>query len=153
MPAERTRLPIVEFPGEGRGSELLPPVTADTAPFYAALADGELRLQVCAACGRLRHPIAPVCPWCFASEFAWEAVSGAGTVHSWVRYHRAFVPAFASLLPYVVVTVALDVGPRLVGRLVGAGEPGVGMAVDAVVERWSDGADVLAFTPRRPARR
>ncbi len=152
MPPEVAKLGEVAFPGTGSGGELLPAVTADTAPFYDGLAAGELRLQECAGCGRLRFPIAPVCPWCGVAEHRWQAVPGSGRVHSWVRYQRAFVPAFADLVPYVVVTVALDAGPRMTGRLIGATEPAIGMAVDAVIERWPDGAGVLAFVPRTERR-
>jgi uncharacterized OB-fold protein len=144
----RGKLPIQDFPGTGAGAELLPLPSADTAPFYEALAAGELRLQRCAECGRLRYPVAPVCPWCVAPGFEWDTAPTRGEVHAWVRYHRAFVPAFAGVVPYVVLNVALEGGPRMVGRLLGEAEPVTGMAVETVLERWDDGARVPAFVPR-----
>ncbi|HEY1854224.1 MAG TPA: OB-fold domain-containing protein [Solirubrobacterales bacterium] len=147
MPPRGT-LPIHDFPGTGIGAELLPLPSADTAPFYQALAAGELRLQRCAECGRLRYPIAPVCPWCAAPDFEWDPAPTGGEVHAWVRYHRAFVPAFAGIVPYVVVSVALERGPRLVGRLLSAAEPATAMPVEAVLEQWADGSRVPAFVPR-----
>jgi uncharacterized OB-fold protein len=129
-------------------AELLPDVTADTAPYYAALDDGQFVLQECSVCGRVRYPIAPVCPFCKADAHEWRPVAGRGVVHSWVRYHRPFVSAFEGLVPYVVVTVQLDEGPRLFGRLVGAEENtvNIGDRVGAVIERSQSGRGILAFT-------
>jgi uncharacterized OB-fold protein len=130
-------------------ADLLPDATADTAPFYGGLDDGRLMLQECTVCGRVRYPIAPVCPYCQADAHRWKTVDGRGTVHSWVRYHRCFVSAFEALVPYVVLTVQLDEGPRLFGRLVGATTDTVhiGDRVEAVVEQSDSGRGVLAFTP------
>jgi uncharacterized OB-fold protein len=134
-------------------ADLLPEVTADTAPFYSGLDEGRLMLQECAACGRVRYPIAPVCPFCRADAHRWRTVDGRGVVHSWVRYHRSFVSAFETLVPYVVLTVQLDEGPRLFGRLVGAEADtvNIGDRAKAVVELSESGRGVLAFTPTAKA--
>ena len=50
-----------EFPVDP--SSLLPAVTPDNERFWQGLAEGELLLQACTGCGRVRHPIAPVCPY------------------------------------------------------------------------------------------
>jgi uncharacterized OB-fold protein len=133
---------------------LLPNATRDTAPFYEGLDAGRVVLQECSACGRLRYPIAPACPFCGDGTHRWRAVEGCGSVHSWVRYHRSFIVEFEPLVPYVVVTVQLDEGPRLFGRLVNAATDAVriGDRVDAVIERTSTGRGVLGFTPAGSAR-
>ena len=136
---------IANFPGSGPAAALLPPVEADTAPYYEALGRGALALQHCEACGRARCPVAPACPYCGAAEHSWAEIDGRGAVHSWVRYHRAFLPAFESLVPYVVVSVELEAGPRMFGRLASAADPWIGMPVQAIVERWEDGGCVPAF--------
>jgi uncharacterized OB-fold protein len=145
MPAE---LEILAFPGHGPAAPLLPAPTADTEPFHAGLREGHLALQRCERCERARYPLAPVCPYCNAAEHRWEQLDGRGSVHSWVRYHRAFHAAFAPLLPYVVVSVELAAGPRMFGRLVGDGEPSLGMPAQMIVERWEDGGCVPAFLVR-----
>ena len=150
MPAEPL-LELREFPGGGDGAALLPPRTLENAPYWDGLRERRLVLQRCAACAHARYPVAPVCPRCGAAEHAWEALSGAGSVHSWVRYRRAYLPEFEPLLPYDVLCVSLDRGPRVFGRLVdsGGGEPpGIGMAVQALVERFGGGDCVLAFRVR-----
>lgn len=89
-------------------------------PFFAAAAAHELRIQTCAACGRLRHPPRPVCPWCRSFDSEWRLVSGRGTVWSFVVAHPPLLPAYAEMAPYNVVVVSLDEDPliRLVGNVV-----------------------------------
>ncbi len=143
MPAELKTEP---FPGVGPAAALLPAPAADTEAFHRGLDEGRLVLQSCERCRRARYPPAPVCPYCSAREHRWLQVDGGGAVHSWVRYHRAFHPAFASLVPYVVVSMQLDAGPRMFGRL-RAGSPSLGSRVGMLVERWEDGGCSPAFEP------
>ncbi len=138
-------LEIRAFPGAGDPVALLPARTLQNGPFFDALAHGELRVQACEACGRPRWPIAPVCPHCGGRTFSWRALSGAGTVHSWVVYRRGYLPEFEPLMPYAVLCVSLDGGPRMFGRYAGEGEPAIGMAVQAIVERFPGGECVPAF--------
>jgi uncharacterized OB-fold protein len=145
-------LRVVDFPGGGELAPLLPPVTAQNAPYFDALRRGRLVLQRCAGCERVRAPIGPVCPFCSGEAAAWATLSGRGAVHSWIRYRRSYLPEFESLLPYVVLCVALEEGARLFGRLVDddAGkDPYPGMPVETVVERWPDGGVVQAFARAR----
>jgi uncharacterized protein len=139
-----------DFPGAGDPARLLPPASADLAPFLDGLRERRLMLQRCRGCRRLRHPIAPVCPYCRGTEFGWESLAGRGTVHSWIRYRRSYLPEFEPLMPYVVLSVTLAEGPRMFGRLRDADgdpsvEPHIGMAVRAIVERCPDGRCIAAF--------
>ena len=142
-----------EFPVAAEAASVLPTQLADEhRPFDEGLAQGELVLQACTACGRARFPIGPVCPYCRTSEFRWESVRPDGIVHSWVRYHRSYLPEFEPLVPYVVLTVKLDDGPLLVGRLADRDvEPRIDMRARAIAERWADGRHVLAFAAAEPA--
>src|SRR5438067_13133382 len=76
-------------------------------------------MQACAACGRLRFPPRPMCPFCQSLDVEWKVMSGRGTVWSYVAPHPPVLPAFEPLAPYNVVVVALDEDPtlRLVGNL------------------------------------
>ena len=71
-----------------------------------------------------------------SSGTEWVAVSGRGTVTTWVVFHRKYFEAFAADLPYHVVRVQLDEGPRLTANLVGVrnDEIRVGMAVEVVFD-------------------
>jgi uncharacterized OB-fold protein len=148
------RLEIRAFAGAGDPAALIPPRSLQTAPHRDALRDGRLVLQACDECGRLRHPVAPVCPYCGGRAFAWRQCGGVGSVHSWVRFRRSYLAEFEPLMPYDVLCVELAEGPRMFGRLAGAdNEPFIGMAVRAIVERFPSGECVVAFVPadRQPS--
>jgi uncharacterized OB-fold protein len=104
---------------------LLPDIDDPTmAPFFAAAAQGELRIQACASCGRLRHPPRPVCPFCRSFDAEWFLMSGRATVWSFVVAHPPLLPAYAEMAPYNVVVVSLDDDPsiRLVGNIVASAD-------------------------------
>ncbi len=114
--------------GERGTQTFLLPDTDDPvmAPFFAAASHGELRIQACSNCGRLRHPPRPVCPWCHSFDAEWRLMSGNGTVWSFVVPHPPLLPTYAEVAPYNVVVVALAEDPsiRLVGNVVaGADAP------------------------------
>jgi uncharacterized protein len=140
------RLAERRFPGAGDPSQLLPPRSRDTDAHRDGLRAGRLVLQRCSRCCRLRFPPGPVCPACGADENRWEAHSGAASVHSWIRYHRAYLPEYEPLMPYVVVCAQLDDGPRMFGRLCeDDAQPAFGMRLQAIVERCPSGDCLLGF--------
>jgi uncharacterized OB-fold protein len=98
----------------------LPELDADTTPFWEGACRGELVIQACSSCGRLRHPPRPMCPACQSLESTWRQMSGHATVWSFVVPHPPLLPAFMPLAPYNVCVVALDEDPtiRLVGNLI-----------------------------------
>jgi uncharacterized protein len=81
---------------------------ADSAPFWAACQAGRLTAQQCSSCGACRWPPRGVCPVCSSWTFDWREVPATGVVRSFVVPHRAFSPAFAAEVPYVVAHVAID---------------------------------------------
>lgn len=99
---------------------LLPLVDEESRPFWEATRRGELRIQACGRCGRLRHPPRTMCPWCHATDRTWVPVSGRGRIWSFVVPHPPLLEYFAELAPYNVVLVELEEDPtiRLVGNLV-----------------------------------
>jgi uncharacterized OB-fold protein len=99
---------------------LLPAVDEEMAGFLEGTLAGELRIQACTSCGRLRHPPRPMCPHCRSTGRKWTAVSGRGTVWSYTVNHPPVLPAYNELAPYNVIVVELDEDPtlRFVGNLV-----------------------------------
>lgn len=94
-----------------------PRPTPETQPFWDGCAAGELRLQRCTACdGGHYFPPRPFCPRCLSDQVEWEAVSGRGTLHTYVINHRA-APGFEA--PYAIAVVQLDEGPRMMGNVTG----------------------------------
>lgn len=100
---------------------LLPDVEDDdAAPFWSGAARGELLVQTCVDCGRRRIPPRPMCPGCRSLRHEWKALSGRGTIWSFIVVHPPLLPAYQAVAPYNVITVALDDDPtlRLVSNLV-----------------------------------
>jgi hypothetical protein len=131
----------------------LPAITDDTRPFWEACRRRRLAIQRCTACGTFRHLPSPVCFRCRSFAHTWAEVSGRGTVYTYAVVHRAFLPALAPAVPYVVAVVALDDAPgvRLVSNVVDA-EPDelrIGLAVEVCFEDVSDEVTVPRFRVRR----
>jgi len=123
------------------------PTDADDAAFWAALRDGELRIQRCAACGAFRHPPRPRCARCGSVEREWGAASGAGEVWSFTVIHAPTLPAFADRTPYGAVVVRLEEGVFLVSTLVDCPieELTVGARVEVAITEMDTGLALPLF--------
>lgn len=121
----------------GSHSPAAPVADLDSRSFWEGLRRREMRLQCCDDCGRFRFPPMPTCPYCAGADAQAYATPGEGGIYSWIVVHRAFAPEFASQVPYTLVTVSLDEGCRIVGRLE-SGEPEFGRRVKACFHDHSD---------------
>ena len=108
-----------------------PNPTVESQPYWDGLRAHRLVLQRCAACKTPRHYPRPMCDTCFSLEHEWFTASGLGRVHSWTVCHHAFHRGFASLAPYVLLTVDLAAGVRMVAPLLvpDAGRLAIGLPV------------------------
>lgn len=97
-----------------------PTPDADSAFYWEGLRQRRILMQQCASCSRTRFPAMPSCPYCASREWELVEVKGAGSIYSWIVVHRAFDPAFATEVPYVIATVDVDEGPRVAVRIDGA---------------------------------
>jgi uncharacterized protein len=111
-----------------RPTKPIPMPTALSQPYWDGVAAGELRLQVCGACGKVRHYPRLLCDGCYSTAVEWRAASGRGRIHSWTVAHHPYHPAFITEVPYTLVLVDLEEGPRAVGRWQGQ-ELAIGQAV------------------------
>ena len=100
----------------------------DTAPFWEAQDQHELKFQQCSQCRTVRYLVGPICPECRSFEFEWVASSGRGTIHSYTVVRHQTHPAFP--VPYTIVLVEMEEGPRVIAQL-----------------RAADGADYDIGTP------
>ena len=126
-----------------------PTPTEWSAGFWQACARGELVIQRCDGCRRLRHYPQPLCPHCREPGFGWQPVSGRGRVYSYAVCHRAFHPAFAGAVPYVVATIELEEGVRMLADLadVAPEQVWIGMPVQVRFERIDDELALPRFAP------
>ncbi len=100
---------------------ILPRPTADSLPFWNACNDEQFLMAHCKACDHLFYYPRRLCPACGGSELGWNPSAGRGTVYSHCEVHVSFYgPTWASQLPYTVLLVDLDEGPRLLSRLISA---------------------------------
>ena len=125
----------------------VPEPSRDSKPYWDALHEDRLVIQQCAACGKLRHYPRPVCDACSSMEVGWCQASGRGRVHSWTVAHHPFHPAFKAELPYVLATVDLEEGVRMVAQLRGVApdEVTVGLPVEVAFERATEALTLPVF--------
>jgi uncharacterized OB-fold protein/acyl dehydratase len=130
--------PGTATPTSDRSRTLRPVMSHDTAFFWEGTAEGELRIQHCPSCGRLRHPPGPMCPSCGAEKQDWVLAGGRGTVFSYVVHHHPEVPGKQP--PFVVALVELDEGVRMLGELIDVDPAAVtiGMPVEVALTKIDD---------------
>lgn len=128
----------------------MPEPTPQSQPFWDGCAEHKLRMQRCDDCLKWWFPPADRCPECLSARFQWARASGRGKVFSFVTFHRAYHPAFAGDLPYVVALVELEEGPRLISNIVDCPVDSVrcDMPVEVVFEDVTETTTLYKFRPR-----
>ena len=118
----------------------LPTPDADTADFWRGLHEGKLLLQHCADCGNVQYYQQATCRACGRENLAHRAASGRGKVHSFSVVHHAPGPAFKADVPYAVILVELEEGPRMISTFTGGPPDEVTFDMDVVLtlEKISD---------------
>ncbi len=116
--------------------------SALSGPYWEGIAAGQLMLQCCAACGHYRHYPRLLCDRCYSDAVDWIAASRRGRIHSWTVAHHPYHPAFVSEVPYTLVVVDLEEGPRALGRWQGD-TPCIGLAVHGEFVAREGGADLV----------
>lgn len=132
-----------------------PVITDETAPFWDSAHARTLRLPHCRGCGEFFFPPAEFCRFCWSEEISWDQVAGTGRIFSFVTFQRMYNRAFEELLPYHVIVVELDEGPRFMSRLTGLAEgeiPTVDAAVEVVYEDLDETTTLPLFRPQGAAR-
>ncbi|MET3473458.1 putative OB-fold protein [Novosphingobium sp. 1529] len=119
-------------------------IQPDAARYFEAAASGVLMIKQCHACGQAHFYPRQACPFCSSQDTAWIESSGSGTVYTYTVLRKGH-PG-----PSIPVFIALDEGPTLLARMVGA-EPEdvrIGMRVKACFPPLGpNGAPLLAFAP------
>jgi len=122
-------------------------VNGDNQFFWDGVDDGQLLIQRCADCQRLRHPARPMCPHCQSTRWDAVAASGDGTVFSYVVHHHPPLPGVT--VPHVVATIDLSEGTRYVAQLVDV-EPAdvsIGMPVELTFVEFDPDLTLPVFRP------
>lgn len=127
----------------------LPELTAENRPFWNACREGRLAMQRCDACGHLRYPVSGLCPRCLGERARWIDLSGRGEVLARLVFHHVYHKGFANDVPYNVVLVQLDEGPRMFSNVVGVPNERVqvGMRVQVTFETVTPEISIPRFRP------
>ncbi len=130
-----------------------PEPTPTSAPFWAGLDEGVVRIQRCDACGTWVHYPRARCPHCLSDRLAWHDVSGHGTVLTFTVARQATARPFADEVPQLLAVVELDEGVRMTTTLVDVVPEAiaVGMPVVPVFDHLpGDGAAAATLLRFRP---
>lgn len=125
-------------------SRPMPVPTKISAGFWEAARRHELVVQRCQSCERYRHYPQPLCPDCGSGEWSWAPVRGTGTIYTFTVTHHRFHPAWADQLPFVVATIELPEGVRMVSDL--PPEDTADVAIGAPVEVFFEDFDDQGVT-------
>jgi len=127
----------------------LPVIYPEERPYWDALRQRKLVLPRCKSCKQAWFPLGPACPNCFEIGFDWSPMTGNGVLHNYVVYHKAWAPWLEKRVPYAVVQVELDEGPRLTTNLLDCAidQIRIGMRVQAMYEDITDDIILLQFRP------
>lgn len=129
---------------------LLPPVDDGNRPFFQGLSEGRLRLPACEECGMVRYQPTRFCPACGGDRAQWSDLSGRGRIWARCTFHQVYFEAFRDRVPYGVVVVELEEGPRVYSNLADGfdvRDVTVGTRVEAVFEELSESRTLLKFRP------
>lgn len=129
--------------------KLLPRIDEMNRPYWEGAKRHELLLQKCQECGHYRYPPGETCPSCLSDRLEWVKVSGRGSVYTWTVFHQAYHPAYKDDIPYAVVAVELEEGPRMITNLVNCGTEDIkmGMPVEVVFDDVTGEVSLPKFRP------
>ncbi|HEY90354.1 MAG TPA: Zn-ribbon domain-containing OB-fold protein [Dehalococcoidia bacterium] len=127
----------------------VPGIDELSRPYWEAAKRHELVMQRCRECGCYRYPPGNICPGCASEDTEWVKVSGRGTIFTWNVFHKVYHPAFAQDVPYAIVAVELEEGPRVTSNLVDCRleDIRIGMPVEVVFEDITEEISLPKFRP------
>lgn len=132
-----------------KNEKLLPHIDEMSRPYWEGAKRHELLLQKCQECGYYRYPPGETCPSCLSDKLEWVKVSGRGSVYTWTVFHQAYHPAYKDDIPYAVVVVELEEGPRMITNLVNCRIEDIkmGMPVEVVFDDVTEEVSLPKFRP------
>lgn len=141
---------INELSFEGFG-ELFPEITELSKPYWDGLAQGDVRLQKCGACGTHQYPAESFCYECGAQKMSWVKVAGEGTVYSFIVVHQVYHKLLKPFMPYTVAIVQMDEGPRMLAAMLGLQKPiAIGDRVKPCIRVVDNEHAFLTYVPAKP---
>ncbi len=118
-----------------------------SSAYWSGAQQGRLVIQRCDGCGTLRHYPRIMCSVCYSFDWSPYEASRAGTLHSWTVSHHVFDPSVTTEVPYTLVTVDMEDGVRVMGRLTGEVELRPALAVELTFDLDAQGRPAPTFVP------
>lgn len=113
-------------------------------PYRQGLAQGELRLPRCSACGRWEWYPVESGPGCEGAHYEWENVGPSATVFSMTRVHRPLLPDVKE--PYVTGLVVTDKAPNCrIAALLDESKGPIGIGARVALRIVGDGLQSFPF--------
>ncbi|MEL0224720.1 MAG: Zn-ribbon domain-containing OB-fold protein [Gammaproteobacteria bacterium] len=121
----------------------------DSAEYFEAAQNGRLIFQKCSHCDAVQFPPRHHCTNCWEADLEWIDSTGKGKVETLTIVRRAPLQAYRDRVPYVVASVIVEEGPRMITNIVGeaAWEAQRGDAVTVAFEPSTEG-DILPVFKR-----
>lgn len=103
------------------------PHSSTTEKFWTACNEGRLMLQHCLACDKPFYYPRTGCPRCGGTELEWRQMKGTGRIYSFSHVHVALggYKSWETEVPFTLVQIELDEGPRMLSRLAGKADESV----------------------------
>ena len=90
----------------------------DSKTYWDGARAGKLLMQHCEACNHTQFPPRHMCAKCWG-PVTWRECSGKGVVESFSIVTRAPTADMRNKVPYAVVAVLIEEGPRMMTNIVG----------------------------------
>jgi len=122
-----------------------PPLGHDNGWWWEGISRGEILIQKCSDCGKLRHPPRPMCGECQSIKWIGVKASGRGSVYSYVILHYPKFPGYE--FPLACGLIELEEGVRMVTNIVGCqhSDIRIGMTGELVIEKVDGDLDLPLF--------
>lgn len=127
----------------------VPVIDPDSAPYWDGAKEGRLMIQRCKKTGQTFLYSRQLVPGVDDSQVEWIEASGKGEIYSFTVARRPAGPAFAGECPYVIASVTLAEGARIMSNVVTDDVEAVkiGMAVEVFFDAVTDDLTIPKFKP------
>lgn len=129
----------------------VPTIDADSAPYWSGAKENRLMIQRDRASGRCFLYSRRLAPGIDDADVEWFEASGRGKIYSFTVAHRPAGPAFKNDVPYVIASIELEEGARIMTNIVTDRPEGlfIDQPVEVFFDRVSDDLTVPKFRPVR----
>lgn len=136
---------------KGKSGKPVPRIDEESKGFWEACQRRELYVQRCRACGALRHYPRALCPPCLSEQIDWVRCSGRGVVYTFTITYQNQAAGFRDALPYVLASVELEEGVRMLTNIVDCAPQDVriDMPVEVVFDEVTPDVVLPRFKPAR----